>query len=45
MSKLPKFRSPYDDDFVDKGIDCSNDDLITVQDEAEHCDVNRIVAV
>lgn len=45
MSKnAPKFRTPYDDDYVDKGLDCSNDPLLTVQDMAEECDVNAIVA-
>lgn len=44
MSKsAPVFRTPYDDPYVDKGLDCSDDPVLTVQSEAENCDINVIV--
>ena len=43
MVKTPVFRTPYDDPYVDMGLDCSDDPVLTIQSEKENCDINVIV--
>lgn len=48
MAKPPVFRTPYLDDYVDKGLQCVDDHgepekSLAVQSEKDACDINLIV--